>query len=227
MDIGVLLSGNGVYDGAEIHESVSTLIALDKLGMNAICMAPDIDQHHVIDHTTGNEMKEKRNVLTEAARIARGNIKPLNEVHASDIDGLIIPGGFGSAKNLSKWAFSGPDGDIEPETKRLILQMVENKKPIVSLCVSPVVVAKALQGSGIKTRLTLGTTEAQSPYDIKGFNEGVQSIGVEPVLCNVGDIVVDEDNKIISSPCYMMETSIGKIYDGIYKACEKLKELAQ
>jgi len=227
MNVGVLLSGNGVYDGSEIHEAVSTLIALDKLGMKAICMAPNIDQHHVIDHITGNEMNEKRNVLVEAARIARGNIKPLNEVSASDIDGLIMPGGFGAAKNLSKWAFSGAEGDIDPETKRLILEMVKNKKPIASLCVSPVVIAKALQDSGIKTRLTLGTTASPSPYDIKSFNAGVESIGVTPVLCDVGEMVVDEENKIISSPCYMMETSISKIYDGIYKVCEKLAELAK
>ena len=227
MDIGVLLSGNGVYDGAEIHEAVSTLIALDKLGMKAICMAPDMDQHHVIDHTSGNEMNEKRNVLIEAARIARGNIKSLKEVDTGDLNGLVIPGGFGSAKNLSKWAFDGPGGNIEPETKRLILEMVKDKKPIAALCVSPVVIAKALQDSGIKTKLTLGTTAASSPYDIKAFNEGVESIGVSTVLCNVGELVVDEENKIISSPCYMMETSISQIYDGIYKACEKLMELAK
>jgi enhancing lycopene biosynthesis protein 2 len=227
MNIGVLLSGNGVYDGSEIHEAVSTLIALDKLGAKAICMAPNIEQHHVIDHVTGDEMKEKRNVLIEAARIARGDIKPLNEVSSDDIDGLIMPGGFGAAKNLSKWAFSGPKGDIDPETKRLILEMVKSKKPIASLCVSPVVIAKALEDSGIKTKLTLGTTASPSPYDIKSFNEGVESIGATPVLCDVGDIMVDEENKIISSPCYMMVTSIAQIYDSIYKVCEKLVELAK
>jgi len=227
MKIGVLLSGNGVFDGAEIQEAVSTLIALDKLGVEALCMAPNIDQHHVINHITGSEMNEKRNVLVEAARIARGTIKPLNEVNARNIDGLIIPGGFGAAKNLSTWALDGPAGDIEPETKRLIMEMVKAKKPIASLCVSPVVIAKALQGSGIKTRLTIGTTEAASPYDIKAFNQGLQSVGVEPVQCPLGEIVVDEANKIITSPCYMMEASISQIYDGIYKACVKLVELAK
>jgi enhancing lycopene biosynthesis protein 2 len=227
MKIGVLLSGNGVYDGAEIHEAVSTLLALDKLGVEAVCMAPDIEQHHVINHMTGEEMNEKRNVLVEASRIARGNIKSLSDVRATDIDGLVLPGGFGAAKNLTKWAFEGPNGAIEPETKRLITEMIAAKKPIASLCVSPVVVAKALQGSGIKTKLTLGTTEAPSPYDIGGFNQGLEATGVEPVLSNLGEIVVDETNRIITSPCYMMEASITQIYDGIEKACTKLVEMAK
>jgi enhancing lycopene biosynthesis protein 2 len=227
MKIGVLLSGNGVYDGAEIHEAVSTLLALDKLGVEAVCMAPDIEQHHVINHMTGEEMDEKRNVLVEASRIARGNIKSLSDVRATDIDGLVLPGGFGAAKNLTKWAFEGPNGAIEPETKRLITEMIAAKKPIASLCVSPVVVAKALQGSGIKTKLTLGTTEAPSPYDIGGFNQGLEATGVEPVLSNLGEIVVDETNRIITSPCYMMEASITQIYDGIEKACTKLVEMAK
>lgn len=225
MKIGVLLSGNGVYDGAEIHEAVSTLIALDKLGATAICIASDIEQHHVINHITGDEMDEKRNVLIESARIARGSIKPLSDIHVNDLDGLVIPGGFGNAKNFTKWAFDGPNGDIDPDIKNLILEIVKQKKPLAALCVSPVVIAKSLQGSGIKAKLTLGTITAPSPYDINAFNQGLVSIGVEPVLCQVGEIVVDEENKIISSPCYMMETSISTIYDGIFIACQKLAEM--
>lgn len=226
MKIAVLLSGNGVFDGSEIHEAVSTLIALDKLGADAICIAPDKDQHHVVNHISGDEMDEKRNILIESARIARGKIKSLNKVQANDIDALIIPGGFGAAKNLSTWAFSGPDGEIDQEAKRLILDMVKTGKPIAALCVSPVVIAKALENSDVNAMLTLGTTDGASPYDIKGFHEGVESIGVQTVLCKTGDIVVDEENKIITSPCYMMDAPISKIYDGIYKACEKLMELA-
>lgn len=222
MKIGVLLSGNGVYDGSETQEAVSTLIALDKLGVEAVCMAPDIPQHHVINHITGDEMQESRNVLIESARIARGAILPLSEVTAGDIDGLVMPGGFGAAKNLSSWAFNGPESTVESETSRLIQEMVEAKKPIASLCVSPVVIAKTLQASGIKTRLTLGTTAASSPYDIDGFNAGLASVGVEPVLCELGDVVIDEVNRIITSPCYMMDASVSQIYDGIVKACEAL-----
>ena len=227
MKIGVLLSGNGVYDGSEIHEAVSTLIALDKLGVEAVCMAPDIPQHHVVNHITGDEMDESRNVLVESARIARGAISPLSEVTAESIDGLVMPGGFGAAKNLSSWAFNGPEAAVESETKRLIQAMVQAKKPIASLCVSPVVIARALQDSGIKTKLTLGTTEASSPYDIEGFHAGVASVGVEPVVCALGDIVVDEENLIVTSPCYMMDASVSQIYDGIYKACEALVNLAR
>ncbi len=227
MKIAVLLSGNGVYDGSEIQEAVATLIALDKLGVEAVCTAPDIPQSHVINHLNGEEMEGPRNVLVESARIARGDIVPLSELSADQIDGLVMPGGFGAAKNLSSWAFEGPDSTIEPETKRLILKLIESKKPIASLCVSPVVVAKALQQSGIKAALTLGTTAAASPYDIDGFNAGLESVGAKPEVCALGDILIDHENRIITSPCYMMEASVGQIYDGIYKACEALVGLAK
>jgi len=227
MKIGVLLSGCGVYDGSEIHEAVATLLARDKLGVEAVCSAPDIPQSHVINHLTGEEEAGTRNVLAESARIARGDIRPLSELSADHINGLVMPGGFGAAKNLSSWAFEGPGSEIEPETKRLILKLIETKRPIASLCVSPVVVAKALEGSGITSKLTLGTTAGSSPYDIEGFHGGVASVGVEPVTCALGDIVIDEENRIITSPCYMMDASISQIYDGIYKACEALVELAK
>jgi len=225
MKIAVLLSGSGVYDGSEIHEAVSALIALDRLKVDVICTAPDRNQHHVINHLDGNEMDEIRNVLVESARIARGNILPLGNLKADDIDGLLLPGGFGAAKNLSTWAFDGPGSAVEGETKRIILEMHAARKPIAALCVSPVVLAKVLQEGGQGATLTLGTTEAASPYDIAGFHEGIAAVGADPVACDSGEIVVDETNRIISSPCYMMDASISQIYDGIEKACTRLVEM--
>ena len=123
--IGVLLSGCGVYDGVEIHEAVITLLALDRNGAEAICMAPDTEQHHVVNHLNGETSDEKRNVLVESARIARGNIKDVKTVNASDIDGLIIPGGFGAAKNLSNFAFKGKEADIHPDVAKIVRDMVD------------------------------------------------------------------------------------------------------
>jgi enhancing lycopene biosynthesis protein 2 len=226
MKIGVLLSGCGVYDGAEIHEAVLTLLALDKLNAEAICLAPDIPQHHVVNHLDGSEINESRNVLVEAARIARGNIKPLGNISAVELDGLAIAGGFGVAKNLTKWAFSGPDGEIESSVKNLIVDMVKSKKPLAAMCMAPTTVAKALEGSGIQAKLTVGTTEATSPYDIAAISQGMESVGGEPVMSDAEEVVVDEDNKIITTPCYMMEASIAQIYTGIKKACAILVEMA-
>ena len=144
MKIGVLLSGCGVYDGAEIHESVFTLLAIDEIDAEAVCISIDKPQHHVIDHTIGEEMNETRNMLKESARIARGNIKNITDVDPADIDALVIPGGFGSAKNFSDWAFNGPDGTILPEVKLMIVNLINIGKPIAALCVSPVLIAKAL-----------------------------------------------------------------------------------
>lgn len=222
MKIGVLLAGCGVYDGSEIQEAVFTLLALNQRGAEVICMAPDVEQHHVVDHRTGNETGEKRNVLTEAARIARGEIKPLAEVNANDLDGLVIPGGFGAAKNLNKWAISGPEGEILPEVTRLIQQMVQNRKPIAGLCMGPTVISKALEGTDIKATLTVGSTEAASPYDIAGISSGMESLGTKVEMRTLDGIAVDEDHLIVSAPCYMMEGSISDIHDNIQAAMEQL-----
>lgn len=224
MKIGVLLSGCGVYDGSEIQETVSVLIALDELGAEAVCLAPDIQQHHVMNHLKGEEMEPPRNVLTESARIARGDIHSLAEIKSADLDGLVIPGGFGAAKNLCTWAFDGPEANIDPQVATLIHELVHQEKPIAALCVAPVVVAKALEATGLTVTMTLGTPEGKSPYDISGFHKGIESIGATAVNCEPGDIAIDEIHRIITSPCYMMEARPAEILQGVRKACAQLLE---
>jgi len=225
MKIGVLLSGNGVFDGSEIHESVFTLLAIDENNAEAVCFAPNIDQHHVLNHITGDEMEESRNVLIESARIARGNIKDLKEIAAEDIDALILPGGFGAAKNLTKWAFEGPDGEILPDVKRIINEMVQHGKPVCGLCMGPTVIAKALEGSGVKASLTVGSTEAASPYEIDAISAGMEKTGANAIMKEVTEIMVDESNKIVTAPCYMMEATISQIRNNIKMAVDQTIEL--
>jgi enhancing lycopene biosynthesis protein 2 len=221
---GVLLSGCGVYDGAEIHEAVSVLLALDKMGIEAVCIAPDVEQHHVINHLTGEEMPEKRNVLVEAARIARGAITEISKVNVDELDALVMPGGFGVAKNFTKWAFEGPNGAILESVKNLIQAFYKAKKPIGAVCMSPTTVAKALEGMA-NVQLTIGNTIEKSPYDIKAISEGINATGNVAVMASVNDVFVDTANKIVTSPCYMMEATISQIYAGAEKTIEKLKEM--
>ncbi|HHG74414.1 MAG TPA: isoprenoid biosynthesis glyoxalase ElbB, partial [Persephonella sp.] len=157
MKVGVLLSGCGVFDGAEIHEATLTLYFLDREGVEIVCMAPNIPQKEVINHLNGEKMDETRNVLVEAARIARGDIKDINEVSADDIDALIMPGGYGVAKNFSTFLEKGAEADIIPEVKRLLVEMFEKGKPIGAVCISPVIVAAALREA--KVKLTIGSDE--------------------------------------------------------------------
>lgn len=209
--IGVLLAGSGVYDGSEIHEAVFALLAIDEAGAEAVCMAPNIAQAHVVNHLTGEEMPESRNVLTEAARIARGNIRDLATVQAGDIDALVIPGGFGAAKNLSRWAFDGPAGAIQPEVQRIIRQLHQAGKPICGLCIAPTAIAKAFEGTSVHATLTVGTTAAASPYDIAATSAALESTGAQATMCSITEIAVDKANKIVTAPCYMMEASISQI----------------
>lgn len=223
MKIGVLLSGCGVYDGSEIQEAVFTLLAIEENGAEAVCFAPDKDQAHVINHVDGSiESGVKRNTLKESARIARGKIQSINKTSIDHFDALVIPGGFGAAKNLNKWAFEGPDGDIDHAVKSIILDMVTAKKPIAALCMGPTVIAKALQGSGIGTKLTVGTDIEPSPYDIKAISDGMESVGVMSVMKTKNEICVDEENKIVTAPCYMMEATITEVRNNTKDAIDKL-----
>lgn len=220
--VAVILSGCGVYDGSEIQEAVFTLWAIAKNGGTYQCFAPDIRQHHVINHLTGEEMNETRNVLTESARIARGNIKPLGEYNADDFDALVIPGGFGVAKNLSQWAFEGPNGKINSEVKEAVIATVNAKKGIAALCMGPTAVAKSLEGTDIHASLTVGTDKEASPYDIKAISEGMNITGAHAVMKTVREIEVDSDHKIISAPCYMMETDIVGVQQNVQQAIDAL-----
>lgn len=211
----VVLSGCGVFDGAEIHEATLTLLAIMRQGAVYQCFAPDIKHHHVINHISGDEMNETRNVLVESARIARGDIKPLNEFNGNDFDALIFPGGFGAAKNLSTVAFKGPDAVVNPEVEKVVLQMVELKKPVGALCIAPAFIAKILKDISV----TIGTD--------KGTIEAIEAMGASHVETDHGDVVFDENSLIFTTPCYMLDATILDIDDGannIVKAILKKME---
>ena len=226
MKYAVLLHGCGVYDGTEIHEAVCALLAIAQAGHEYQCIAPDVAQYHVIDHTSGNEMDESRNVFVESARIARGDIKRVDEVDVSDYDGLVMPGGFGTAKNITTWAFNGPAGEIEPNTKKLILAFAEAGKPIAALCMSPTTLAKAFEGTRFNAHLTVGSTAETSPYEIEAISQGMESIGAVAEMKTVREIAVDENMKIVTAPCYMMEANIVEVYENTRQAIAELIRLS-
>lgn len=225
MKIAVLLHGSGVYDGTEIQEAVFSLLALAEAGHQYQCIAPNVEQHHVINHLDGSEMNEKRQVLIESARIARGDVLDLQGVNADDFDALMMPGGFGTAKNITTWAFEGPDATILPAVKTLILGFIEQSKPILALCMSPTTIAKALEGTSYHPKLTVGSTVEASPYDIAGISGGMERIGVEAESRTIQEVSIDPSLKIICAPCYMMEASILEVRNNIKLAVKALEEL--
>ena len=212
----VLLSGCGVYDGSEIHEAVLTLLFLDKNNAEIICAAPDMEQMHVVNHLTGTPTGEKRNVLVESARIARGDIKNLKDVTAKDVDALIIPGGFGAAKNLSDFAVKGAEAVVHPEVKRIISEMTVAGKPVGALCIAPATLTKAL--SDIKPKLTIGN-------DV-GTAAAISAMGGEHAECAVDGVIIDEKNKIVTTPAYMLGPGIKDIAKGIEKLVNTIIEMA-
>jgi len=212
--VGVVLSGCGVNDGAEIHESVITMLALDRAGADIVFMAPNIDQLHVINHYTGSEMDESRNVLMESARIARGKIRDMAEVHASDVDAMIFPGGFGVAKNLCDYAMAGTDCSVNPDVKRLATDVHKAEKPIGIICIAPAMFAKIMQGTGDSVEMTIGTDEQTS--------SDINSMGSNHITCSVEDIVIDKKNKVVSTPAYMLDQRISEVAEGIEKLVKEV-----
>ncbi len=222
--VGVLLSGCGVMDGAEIHESVITLLALDKAGAEAICMAPDMDQMHVINHLTNEEVKgERRNVLVESARIARGKIRNVADVKVDELDALIIPGGFGAAKNLCTFAVDGPSCRVQPDVRRLVSEMAEAGKPIGAICISPAIIAAVLGSK--KPTVTIGTTALPLSTDVvlAQFSTTTQTVIHQP--CPVDQAVIDQGRKIVTTPAYMLGPSIKDVAKGIESLVAKVLEM--
>ena len=214
--IGVVLSGSGVYDGSEIHEAVITLLAIAREGAEAVCFAPDKPQTDVINHLTGEPMGESRNVLIEAARIARGAILPIAQASINDLDALIVPGGFGAAKNLSSFASLGSESVVDPDLKRLALEMHQAGKPLGFMCIAPAMLPKIF---AFPLRLTIGT-------DIDTA-EVLEDMGAEHVPCPVDDIVVDEDNKVVTTPAYMLAQNIAEASAGIEKLVSRVLVLTE
>ena len=206
----VVLAGCGVYDGAEIHEATLTMLAIKEQGADYEVFAPDIPQHHVINHLTGKEMDETRNVLVEAARIARGNIKPLKEFNPKDFDALIFPGGFGAAKNLSTVALKGAKAEVNPEVKKAVKGMLTAKKPIGALCIAPAFIAKIIGD----VQVTIGQDD--------GTAETIEAMGAKHIYTDHGDVVVDDRYLVFTSPCYMLEADITHIWDGAYNTVEAM-----
>ena len=215
-NVGVVLSGCGVYDGTEIHEAVLTLLALDRAGAQAVCFAPDKTQLHVINHLSGDEMPESRNVLAESARIARGNVQPLSQADASQLDALIVPGGFGAAKNLSSFASEGAECWIDKDLAKLTQQMHKANKPIGFMCIAPALLPKLLDQ---QVRLTIGNDP--------DLGEVIDAMGGEPVICPVDDIVVDAENKVVTTPAYMLAKSIAEAASGIDKLVSRVLDLTE
>ncbi|MEC9492296.1 isoprenoid biosynthesis glyoxalase ElbB [Flexistipes sp.] len=213
--IGVIFSGCGVFDGTEITEAVMTLYFLEKKGADIVCMAPNIEQYHVVNHLTGDvDESKKRNVLEEAARLVRGNVKDISDVDINELDALVIPGGFGAAKNLTTYAIEGNDCKVNEDVKKAVNTIVTSKKPMAAICIAPVLVAKALEGTGIKSKITIGSDE-----NVAG---SIESFGATHVECPVKEALVDEENKIITTPAFMLAQNTLEVAAGIEKTIENL-----
>lgn len=215
--VGVVLSGCGVFDGSEIRESVLTILALDRAGAKIVFLAPDKPQMHVVNHNTGKPVEdETRNVLLESARIARGEVTAIKDVNPKDLDALIFPGGYGAVKNLSTFASNGPDCKVSPDVEELIKQMYAAKKPMGFICIAPSLAAKVLGKHS--PQLTIGNDPATA--------KAIEKMGGKHVSCKVDDIVVDEANKLVSTPAYMLGPSISHVAKGIEKCVSKVLEMA-
>jgi enhancing lycopene biosynthesis protein 2 len=215
--VAVVLAGCGVYDGAEIHEAVITLLALDRAGAEIVCTAPNVEQAHVVNHLTGDvAADEKRNVLVEAARIARGNIVDLAQLDAKAVDAAIVPGGFGAAKNLCTWAFKSDACEVNADLARFVRDLHAARKPLGFVCIAPVIAARLLGAE--HPQVTIGT-DADTAASI-------EKMGGKHVACPVRDIAVDRERRVVTTPAYMLAGRISEAADGVEKLVKAVLDLA-
>jgi len=212
--IAVILSGCGHLDGSEIHEATLTLLAIHRLGAEYQCYAPDKKQFHVVNHITGEEMAEERNVLIESARIARGDVVDLATYDPANHDALILPGGFGAAKNLSTFAFDGPHCEVDPDVKNAVLLTHKAKKPVGALCIAPVILAKLIDNATV----TIGS-------DVQTA-EGIKKMGARHSITGHGEIVIDRENMLVTTPCYMLDSRVDHIADGAENLVKEILSMA-
>ncbi|MDP2491780.1 isoprenoid biosynthesis glyoxalase ElbB [Vibrio splendidus] len=206
----VVLSGCGVFDGAEINEVVLTLLALEEQGVDYQCFAPDKPQTHTINHLQGNEKEQTRNVLEEAARIVRGNVTSLSELNENEFSALIVPGGFGVAKNLSTLAFDGADFSIDAGFQDIMMAFANKRKPVGYMCIAPVLLPKVYNG----VRCTIGCDQDTANI--------INSLGGMHIDCTVDSIVIDKDHNVVTTPAYMLADNISSAKSGIDKLVEQV-----
>ncbi len=217
MRVGVILSGCGFKDGSEIHESVLTLLALDRAGADVLCFAPDIAQAKVVNHLTGEETGETRSVLVESARIARGEIRDVKEADAAALDALILPGGFGAAMNLCDFAVKGAEADVNDDVARLVRAVHAAGKPIGAICIAPALIARVLGKDG--PTLTIGTDA--------GTAAALEACGAHHQACPVDEMVVDTEQRIVTTPAYMLGPTIKDVAAGIERCVDEVIKLAR
>jgi len=208
--VAVILSGCGVFDGAEVYEATLVQLRLDEAGVEYQCMAPNVNQMHVLNHITGQEMQETRNIMVEAARLCRGNIVDLAEANPNDYDAVIVPGGFGVAKNLSSFAVDGTDMTINADLVRFVQGIHKQSKPVGLVCIAPALAPK-LFGEGVAC--TLGSSEDDAA-------KAVMAMGANHVPCAVDEVCIDEERKLVTTPAYMLDIRISQAAVGIGKLVE-------
>lgn len=211
----VILSGCGCMDGSEIHESVMTLLAIDRQGCTYDIFAPDDEQYHVVNHYTGQVTDEHRNMLVEGARIARGEIRPLDQCNVDDYDAIVFPGGFGAAKSLFTYAYEGTNCTVREDVAALIRAFHAKRKPIGALCIAPVMLAKVLGNVNITVGTDAGTIAA------------VCSFGASHTETTHTEAIVDSENLVFSTPCYMLPARISDIADCADHLIQKILEHLQ
>lgn len=216
--VAVCLSGCGFLDGAEIHESVLTLLALDQAGAKVVCCAPDQPQLTVTNHLTREQAAEQRNTLVESARIARGNIVDISQIRAEEIDGLIFPGGFGAALNLCTFGRDGVECQLNPEVERLVGQMLDVGKPIGAICIAPALLARLVGKRDLHPRLTIGTDRTTA--------KALQQMGARHQDCACESFVVDEELRIVTTPAYMLGTGPAQVFEGIRRLVSEVLRMA-
>jgi enhancing lycopene biosynthesis protein 2 len=205
-DFAVILSGCGILDGSDVWEVVLLSHYLSIKGKSPVFYAPDEMQKEVVDHLTQVPTDERRNVLKESARMARGEIRELKSLSGKDIDGIILPGGYGTIRNLADYLGEPKNGYLKPSSdlQRIIREIFRRKKPIGACGLAGLLVASALRDI-LDTPLTL--TIGKDPELIRQM----EGMGALHVLSKGREVVMDSEHKLVTTPASLLKLELNQM----------------
>ena len=193
----IILSGCGGMDGTETHEATCLMLAIKQNGCNYRCFAINENQKYVV-HSGMQQTSEKRNMLAEAGRLDRGITKDFAKLDKNQFDALVFPGGYGTGTSFSDFIECNGTSckknlnyKVRAEIKNVIQEFHAQGKPVFAGCLATILPNGSLKGLKIMTDTGRYTEEA------------IIKNGNKPVVCQAGEICIDEENKIITAPYYL------------------------
>ncbi len=216
----MVLAGCGTEDGTAVDEAIITFLSLEKAGVEIFCVALDKDQYEVFNHQTRKsaELEQKRNQLTESARLLNGSVSEIEDVCEDDLDLLLIPGGKGVLNSLSTFEDEEEQFRVNNGLQRLLVNCFKKRKPLGAAGEGVFILAKSLENVAANLMVTASGNPSRRL-------SVVEKLAIDHVPCEEGEVCVDKTNRIVTAPLLSRFKNLAEKKVNIEKLVEKLLEM--